>query len=134
VTVPPGWFVTDWGTLILTSYDMSQAPGRGGVPPGFTKIDVYDAPLEEGTSLDAWLEALFEQDGMCPASQMVTLWQSDWSLATGERAIRYQRLDCFGDETAGLAAVIGTTVVHMANYGDAAPFDAVAASLRRAAP
>lgn len=125
---PAGWSVlpggsptaTVWATTIA-SYNIQNAPGRGGTPPG-TKIDIYTSQ-SVGT---VTLEGMVAQT----ASESQLIEQRSVQLTSGLPGVRLRILDRTGVEVQVLHTVINGRPVTAAGYGSSAEFDNVAYSLR----
>ncbi|MCZ7544486.1 MAG: hypothetical protein M5R40_13640 [Anaerolineae bacterium] len=112
--------------IVLTSYDVSSAPGRDTIPIGQTKIEVVFSERGQGMGLEAMAGNARTE---VAAAGGGVLWEQRWELADGVPAIRLQVMGPFG-QVAGLYTVIGGRSLRMMGYGDLTRFDEIARTLR----
>jgi hypothetical protein len=126
IDYPAGWFVQSWQAgqaVVITSYDPSGAPGRGGVPADAAKVDVMPFDGATAPDLDALVEVVAQTATTVIADEPVT-------LPSGAAARRLTLADPTGGETPVLLTFVGGQPIGIFGYGDTSSFDVVARSLR----
>lgn len=113
----PGW------SVILTSFDPAGAPGRGGLPPSQTKIDLLPDKSWQATTLEKLTAETRTQSEKL-------LWEEEWELSGGVPAVRMQIIAEPGGEMALLLTVINGRSLRLVGYGDLTPFNHIARTLR----
>ena len=104
-------------TYTLTSFDQATAPGRDGIPPGSTKVDISIGALNIMFGDDFTLEQVANYATTSDGVQEV-LEQSAFTLADGTPAIKVRLIGQFGDEYTSYILKIGNTGVSAGGLGE----------------
>lgn len=129
IDLPAGWFVEgDGRTVIFSSFDMSAAPGRGGVPEDETKIDIV-ANQDFPPDVDARVAQIQAEAGGSDASFA----SEPLTLDSGEEAVYVRMSGGMAGDTAVVVTILGGRLYQLQAYGDPSPLPAIARTFRVAA-
>ncbi len=125
VDYPADWYIQGQpgGVAVLTSYDVGQVSGHGGIISGTAKMDIVPQALSSGQTLEDLVAG-----GTSEAQRVQSLEQV--RLRSGLRAVRLEYDVEQVQNLHVLITMINGYSVRIYSYGDQRFFDAIAGSLR----
>ncbi|MGB1285301.1 MAG: hypothetical protein ACPG7F_02110 [Aggregatilineales bacterium] len=138
---PEDWFLLDVSdeikalnngyTVTLASYDIMNAPGRDGVDPAQTKVDISIGTLNTMFGDDISLDDIESQQGINNDSGTEVLSSERRILPNGtEMLVTVIRSGYIPDATTLYTAIINGVAVNIGGFGDTIEVETIAMSLQ----